>query len=130
MLVMKTLPHLRLVDAKWLDYQPKMNMVGVKGVAFHQDQLFIFYATLLELQKIIDKSLQESAAQNDNDGTLNINEEKLRTASYHNLQLIKLFFKFLYRADGKTSKIILTTTNDAKKFNRHFMFLQKMFPFL
>merc|ERR1719273_151878 len=114
--VLPNVPHSRLKN------QPRLEDVGT-GVVFHQEQLFIFHATLTELQNIIDKSLQRGGFP----PNLVIS---MYAAKQHNISLAKLFYKLILRAELSTVKSVTITPEESRIFAKHFHFLRAIFPFL
>ena len=96
-----------------------MSEVG-SGKQLRQEQLFVFYVTLVEIQRVIQRAMERSDKDED-DGLL---EE----VSEHNTQLLKFFFKHLVRTDkGKKAAM---DQEDLRTFSQHFNYLRKIFPFL
>ena len=82
-------------------------------------KVYIFYVTLLELQKMLRKAESDSEPE----------AKVLREASEHNMELMKLFLRLLVRSDGGR-KAGLAGSAEAKEFRRHFGYLRQIFPFL
>lgn len=117
---LNAIPHLSPhVDAKNLNRQPKMAVVG-SGQKMGQDEFFVYYVTLIEIQKVLEEVLKKD---------LNPEIKALfMDLSSHNFELMKLFFKHIVITD-KQSKVLLNQ-KDSRTFKHHFNALREIFPFL
>ena len=122
--MVNTLPHLlpHLKDVNILKDQPRMSEVGA-GRSLKQEQIYIFYVTLLELQKVLEKTMAKAGLPRDL-------SKVLEEAESHNLELIKFFFKHLVRTDREENAESILDQKDRRSFARHFGFLRQVFPFL
>jgi hypothetical protein len=82
-------------------------------------QIYIFYMTLLELQKLIGRVV------------INVEPEAsvLHAASEHNMNLLSFFLKLLMRTDGGRTTGLAGQV-EAREFQEHFGYLRQVFPFL
>merc|ERR1711997_1449178 len=118
---------------KRLDNQPRMEDVfstnsrtdNDEHINLTDEHLFVFYSTLLELQKILESALvltkknagekmEETEAESQNIRKMVPLLTKMRyqsmlpvlkMASVHNVELVKFFFKLLYQADTQKPEI-------------------------
>ena len=122
--MVNTLPHLlpHLKDINILNDQPRMAEVAA-GRSLKQEQIYIFYVTLLELQKVLENTMKKPGLPPDL-------TEILEEAGVHNMELIKFFFKHLVRTDREKDSRSVLDQKDRRSFARHFGFLRQVFPFL
>jgi len=129
---------------KRLDNQPRMEDVfttnsradNEENVNLTDEHLFVFYSTLLELQKILESALVltkknagEKMQKSDTD-EITRKMVPLRTkmryksmlpvlemASVHNVELVKFFFKLLYQADTRRADAKELNSTEDKKYD-------------
>jgi len=121
---MNTLPHLlKDVDISVINSQPRLQeLANGSRRKLDQKELYVFYMTLLELQKVLTATLQQQQQGSDVAAIL-------REASDHNMELITMLFKHIVRADNGKKGLELSA-KDVEGFSKHFEFLKKVFPFL
>jgi hypothetical protein len=112
----KLLPH---IDLTRLDKQPRMAVMGKLGAVLHQQNIYVFHTTLVQLQKLLEAAEIEA--------TSDLRPLLKRTLS-HNMSLIKLLFGFLVKSESFKDKKI--KVEQPQLFMKHYKPLQELFPFL
>ena len=115
-----------------LDSQPRLEDILYKKVGgegeLRKDEIFVFYTTFVELQKLLQKSLD---VELNVDGDRRAQLDVLERAIQENDSLVKFFFKLLYAADStETIPIKEITDQDLNKARRTFEYLTLLLPFL
>ena len=111
-----------MVDTKVLRKHPKMAEVA-SGLKLSQEQFYVFYVMLMEIQKVLRKTLEKKGGKLSEE-----DRERLVLVSDHNFELIQFFFRQILRTGGAGEAVL--GQKDSKKFVHHYNFLKKVFPFL
>ena len=126
-MVVNTLSEIQSHDGliRLLETQPRLEDIlygKVDGdVGLRKDEIFVFYTTFVQLQKLLQKSSQLVDNQQD--------QKILKSALQKNERLIKFFFKTLYAADANDFILIREIKNldDARDI---FEYLSLLLPFI
>ena len=117
-LLLSTLPSLRGsgVDLDELASSNSRMEAILQNVEIHQHEFFMFHATLIQLQKMLEaveavevRPLVERMMQ-------------------HNMALIKLLFRYILQSSKEMNKRL--QIDDMKEFEKHYRPLKEVFPFL
>ena len=115
-LLLRTLPMLNLIKLESLDNLPRMGDAIKKEL--HQSDIFVFHATLVQLQKILEeiKTLPHD-----------IKPLYKRTLE-HNMSLIKILFNLIVKSEKMHGKRI--KLKNSYEFLKHYRPLKEIFTFL
>ena len=116
-LMLRTLPKLMLINLESLDDLPRMGQALKQEL--HQEDLFVFHATLVQLQKI----LSEMQGKLPHD----IKPLYKRTLE-HNMSLIKMLFNLIVKSEKMPGKRI--KVKNPNEFLEHYRPLKEIFSFL
>ena len=115
-LMLRTLPKLMLINLESLDNLPRMGEALKKEL--HQEDLFVFHATLVQLQKILEEI---------HDLPHDIKPLYKRTLE-HNMSLIKMLFNLIVKSEKMPEKRI--KMKNPYEFLKHYRPLKEIFTFL
>ena len=116
-LMLRTLPKLMLINLESLDDLPRMGQALKQEL--HQEDLFVFHATLVQLQKILSEM----------QGNLPHDIKPLyKRTLEHNMSLIKMLFNLIVKSEKMPGKRI--KVKNSNEFLKHYRPLKEIFSFL
>ena len=88
----------------------------VQNVEIHQHEFFMFHATLVQLQKMLEAVEAVEV------------RPLVERMMNHNMELIKLLFHYIIQSGKEPDKKL--KIQNLKEFNKHYQPLKEVFPFL
>ena len=120
-LLRQIVPKLQASNLK----KPKMVRLGdaivnERSDTFHQEDFFVLYTTLVQLQKILEAVTDRKISSDV--------RPLLKRNLAHNLSLVKLLFQYIVKSEKRPDKKL--KIEDSQTFLKHYQPLKEIFPFL